>query len=58
MLDELDISIAAGADPYWHQHDDESWKHESAVNKLVGKFINSLLWERRAKIIDNRQACV
>ena len=42
LLDELDMVIVATADPFWQQHDDESWKHESAVIKLVGKFINSL----------------
>jgi CubicO group peptidase (beta-lactamase class C family) len=42
LLDELDMVIVATANPFWQQHDDESWKHESAVIKLVGKFINSL----------------
>jgi CubicO group peptidase (beta-lactamase class C family) len=42
LLDELDMVIVASADPFWQQHDDESWKHESAVIKLVGSFINSL----------------
>jgi len=42
LLDELDMVIVATADPFWQQHDDESWKHESAVIKLVGKFIDSL----------------
>jgi CubicO group peptidase (beta-lactamase class C family) len=42
LLDELDMVIVATADPFWQQHDDQSWKHESAVIKLVGKFINSL----------------
>ena len=42
LLDELDMMIITTADPFWQQHDDESWKHESAVIKLVGEFINSL----------------
>jgi hypothetical protein len=42
LLDELDMVIVATADLFWQQHDDESWKHESAVIKLVGEFINSL----------------
>jgi CubicO group peptidase (beta-lactamase class C family) len=42
LLDELDMVIVATADPFWQQHDDESWKHESAVIELVGKFINTL----------------
>ncbi len=42
LLDELDMVIVTASDPFWQQHDDESWKHESAVIDLVGKFINSL----------------
>jgi CubicO group peptidase (beta-lactamase class C family) len=42
LLDDLDMVIVTAADPFWQQHDDESWKHESAVMKLVGQFINSL----------------
>jgi len=42
LLDELDMIIVATADPFWQQHDDQSWKHESAVIRLVGEFINSL----------------
>jgi CubicO group peptidase (beta-lactamase class C family) len=42
LLDELDMVIVTAADPFWQQHDDESWKHESAVIELVGKFINAL----------------
>ena len=42
LLDELDMIIVTTADPFWQQHDDESWKHESAVIELVGKFISSL----------------
>ena len=42
LLDELDMVIVSAADPFWQQHDDESWKHESAIIKLVGEFINSL----------------
>jgi CubicO group peptidase (beta-lactamase class C family) len=42
LLDELDMVIVTAADPFWQQHNDQSWKHESAVIKLVGKFINSL----------------
>jgi CubicO group peptidase (beta-lactamase class C family) len=42
LLDDLDMIIVTAADPFWQQHDDESWMHESAVIKLVGEFINSL----------------
>jgi CubicO group peptidase (beta-lactamase class C family) len=42
LLDELDMVIVTAADPFWQQHDDDSWKHESATINLVGKFIKSL----------------
>jgi len=42
LLDELDMIIVATADPFWQQHDDQSWKHESAVIELVAKFVKSL----------------
>ena len=42
LLDELDMIIVTTADPFWQQHDDQSWKHESAIIELIGKFINSL----------------
>jgi CubicO group peptidase (beta-lactamase class C family) len=42
LLEDLDMVIVTAADPFWQQHDDESWKYESAIIKLVGKFIKSL----------------
>lgn len=42
LLDELDMVIVTTAYPFWQQHDDQSWTHESAVIELVGKFIKSL----------------
>jgi hypothetical protein len=42
LLDDLDMMIVTAADPFWQQHDDESWKHESATIKLVVEFVNSL----------------
>jgi CubicO group peptidase (beta-lactamase class C family) len=42
LLDELDMVIVTATDPFWQQHDKESWKHESATINLVGKFIKSL----------------
>jgi len=42
LLDELDMVIVVTSDPFYLQHDDESWKHEKANINLVGKFINSL----------------
>lgn len=42
LLDEFDMVIVTTADPFWQQHDDESWKHEKASFNLVDKFIRSL----------------
>ena len=42
LLDELDMVIVVTSDPFYLQHDDESWKHELANVNLVGEFIKSL----------------
>jgi len=42
LLDELDMIIVTTADPMHGIFGDESWKHEGAINNLVGKFIKSL----------------
>ena len=42
LLDELDMVIVVASDPFYLQHDDESWKHELANVNLVGEFIKSL----------------
>jgi CubicO group peptidase (beta-lactamase class C family) len=42
LLDEFDIVIVTTADPFWLQHNDQSWKHEKAIINLVADFINSL----------------
>jgi CubicO group peptidase (beta-lactamase class C family) len=42
LLDELDMVIVVTSDPFYLQHDDESWKHEKANINLVGEFIKSL----------------
>ena len=41
-LHELDMIVVTTADPFWQQHDGQSWKHEKAIINLVGEFINSL----------------
>ena len=41
-VDELDMIIVTTADPMHGKFRDESWKHEGAINDLVGKFIKSL----------------
>jgi CubicO group peptidase (beta-lactamase class C family) len=42
LLDELDMIVVVTSDPFFGQHDDQSWKHEQANINLVGKFIKSL----------------
>jgi len=42
LLDELDMVIVTTADPFFGQHDGQSWKHEKAIINLVGDFIKSL----------------
>jgi CubicO group peptidase (beta-lactamase class C family) len=42
LLDELDMVIVTTADPFFGQHDGNSWKHEKATFNLVGEFIDSL----------------
>jgi len=42
LLDDLDLVIVTTADPFFGQHDDQSWKHEKAVINLVAEFIDSL----------------
>ncbi|MFN2282188.1 MAG: serine hydrolase domain-containing protein [Anaerolineales bacterium] len=42
LLDDLDLVIVTTADPFFGQHDGNSWKHEKAAFELVGDFIRSL----------------
>ncbi|MDJ0839804.1 MAG: serine hydrolase [Acidobacteriota bacterium] len=42
LLHDLDMVIVTTADPLHDKWDDNPWKYEGAVNKLVGKFIKSL----------------
>lgn len=42
LLDDLDMIIITTADPMHGVFGGESWKHEGAINNLVGEFINSL----------------
>jgi len=42
LLDAFELGIVVTAKPFWKEHDDESWKHEKAIIKLVGKFIDSI----------------
>ncbi len=42
LLHELDMVIVTTADPFFRQHDAESWEHELATINLVGEFIKTL----------------
>ena len=42
LLDELEMVIVTTADPFFGQHDEDSWKHEKEAFYLVGEFIESL----------------
>jgi CubicO group peptidase (beta-lactamase class C family) len=42
LSDDIELVVVVTAQPFWKEHNDESWKHEKAIIKLVGKFINSL----------------
>ncbi len=42
LVDELDIVVVTTADPFWLEHNDESWKHEKATISLVADFVASL----------------
>jgi CubicO group peptidase (beta-lactamase class C family) len=42
LLDDLDMVIVTTANPFFQQHDGQSWKHEKAIINLVSEFINSL----------------
>jgi len=47
LLHDLDMVIVTTADPLHDKWDDNPWKYEGAVNRLVGRFIKSLPRERR-----------
>jgi hypothetical protein len=34
--------IVTTSDPFWLEHNDQSWKHEKAIIALVAEFIHSL----------------
>lgn len=42
LLHDLDMVIVTTADPFFGQHDGDSWSHEKATMNLVGDFIASL----------------
>ena len=40
--EDLDLVIVTTADPFWLQHDDESWRHETGIMRMVGNYVASL----------------
>ena len=42
LIPDLDMVIVTTADPLHDKWDENSWKYEGAVNRLVGRFIKSL----------------
>ena len=42
LLEDLDMVIVTTADPFFAEHSGNSWKHESAIMNMVGRFINTL----------------
>jgi len=45
LVDQLDLVVVSTADPFYLQHDGQSWKHEKATISLVADFIASLRGE-------------
>ena len=42
LVHDLDVVVVTTTDPFWLQHDDQSWKHEKATIRVVADFIASL----------------
>jgi CubicO group peptidase (beta-lactamase class C family) len=42
LVDELDLVVVVTADPFYLEHNSESWKHEKSHIELVADFISSL----------------
>ncbi|MEJ2209434.1 MAG: serine hydrolase [Anaerolineae bacterium] len=42
LVDEFDIVVVTTTDPFYLQHDGDSWKHEKATISLVADFVASL----------------
>jgi CubicO group peptidase (beta-lactamase class C family) len=42
LVDAFDMVVVTTADPFWLQHDGQSWKHEKATISLVADFVSSL----------------
>jgi CubicO group peptidase (beta-lactamase class C family) len=42
LVDDLDLVVVTTADPFYLQHNDQSWKHEKATISLAADFVASL----------------
>lgn len=42
LLEDLDMVIVTTAEPFLGEHSGNSWKHESAIMNMVGRFIKTL----------------
>ena len=42
LVDDLDMVVVTTADPFYLQHDGQSWKHEKATISLAAAFVASL----------------
>jgi CubicO group peptidase (beta-lactamase class C family) len=42
LVEDLDLLVVTTADPFYLQHDGDSWKHEKATISLVADFVASL----------------
>jgi CubicO group peptidase (beta-lactamase class C family) len=42
LVDDLDMIVVVTADPFWLEHNSDSWKHEKAHISLVADFISDL----------------
>lgn len=46
LVDRFNMIIVTTSDPFWLEHNDQSWKHEKAIINMVSKFIEALPSER------------
>ena len=42
LLEDLDMVVVTTADPFFAENSGNSWKHESAIMNMVGRFIKTL----------------
>ena len=42
LVDDLDMVIVTTSYPFWLEHNDQSWKHESAIITMVSEFVTSI----------------